>query len=228
MNKDFWKNIPKPIIGVSPMDGYTDSAFRRVCKLVNPNVITVTEFTSADGLTHGAKDYNISYGFIRQSNLFLLKYLEKTLMVSLELQSDCQDQGFAGIDLNMDVPPKKVVKSEHGIALRKTPDHAFKLIEAVSNATHLPVSVKARLGWSDATGLIEFCKGAEKAGANMICIHARTYMEPYNVPAQLELLYELKKCVSIPIIGNGGIILSRWIKQARYSGWLLYWPSKYW
>ena len=55
MNKNFWKNLSKPIIGLAPMDGYSDSAFRRVCKLVNPKLVTVTEFTSADGLTFNAQ-----------------------------------------------------------------------------------------------------------------------------------------------------------------------------
>ena len=162
MNKDFWKNIPKPIIGVSPMDGYTDSAFRRVCKLVNPNVITVTEFTSADGLTHGAKRLQHKLWFHPSEQPVFAQIFGKNINGFIRATKWCQDQGFAGIDLNMGCPSKKVVKSEHGIALRKTPDHAFKLIEAVSNATHLPVSVKTRLGWSDATGLIEFVKELKK------------------------------------------------------------------
>ena len=55
MNKEFWKNYQKPIIGLAPMDGYSDSAFRRVCKSVNPNILTFTEFTSADGISHSPK-----------------------------------------------------------------------------------------------------------------------------------------------------------------------------
>ena len=54
-DKHFWNTLPKPIIGLAPMDGYSDSAFRRVCKAVNPQIITVTEFTSADGLFHSAE-----------------------------------------------------------------------------------------------------------------------------------------------------------------------------
>ena len=53
--KSFWQTIKKPIIGVAPMDGYTDSPFRRVCKRVNPDIVTFTEFTSADGLHYKAE-----------------------------------------------------------------------------------------------------------------------------------------------------------------------------
>ena len=45
MNKSFWQDLPKPIIGLAPMDGYSDSAFRRICKEVNPNIVTVTDLT---------------------------------------------------------------------------------------------------------------------------------------------------------------------------------------
>jgi tRNA-dihydrouridine synthase len=58
--KDFWQKFPKPIIGLAPMDGYTDSAFRQVCKLVNPQIITYTEFTSTDGLVFNCKKIAIS------------------------------------------------------------------------------------------------------------------------------------------------------------------------
>jgi tRNA-dihydrouridine synthase B len=62
------------------------------------------------------------------------------------------------------------------------------------------------LGWDNADGLIEFCQGAEAAGADMICIHARTYKVPYRVPANFDPVYEMKRHVGIPILGNGGII----------------------
>jgi tRNA-dihydrouridine synthase len=105
----------------------------------------------------------------------------------------------------MGCPAKKVVKSEHGIALRRNHDLAFRLIEAVAKATNLPVSVKTRLGWSDASDLISFGLGAQNSGADMLCIHARTYQEPYGVPAVWGPLYELKKALTIPVLGNGGV-----------------------
>ena len=117
----------------------------------------------------------------------------------------CEDMGFTGIDINMGCPAKKVVRSEHGVALRKRPDLAYKLIEVVAKNTNLPVSVKTRLGWNDASDLVDFAKGAENAGADMLCIHARTYKEPYNVPAQFGPLFDAKKAINIPLIANGGI-----------------------
>lgn len=205
MNKDFWKNLPRPIVGLSPMEGYSDSAFRRVCKSVNPNLVTVTEFTSADGLHYASEKLKKKLSFHPDEQPVIAQIFGKKVETFISATKLCEDLGFSGIDINMGCPSKKVVKSEHGVALRRAPDLAFELIETVAKNTSLPVSVKTRLGWDDASDLIEFCKGAENAGADMICIHARTYKVPYKVPAQFEHLYELKKALTVPLIGNGGI-----------------------
>jgi tRNA-dihydrouridine synthase B len=205
MNKEFWKNLATPIIGLSPMEGYSDSAFRRVCKLVNPNIVTVTEFTSADGLTHNAPRLKKKLAFNPEEQPVIAQIFGKNTETFIRATKVCEDMGFTGIDINMGCPAKKVVKSEHGVALRKEPDLACKLVDAVASNTNLPVSVKTRLGWSSAEGLSEFGVALQNAGADMLCIHARTYKEPYNVPAQFKAVYELKENVSIPVIINGGI-----------------------
>jgi tRNA-dihydrouridine synthase B len=205
-DKNFWKTLPKPIIGLAPMDGYSDSAFRRVCKSVNPDIITITEFTSADGLHHNAKKLKAKLAFDPSEQPVIAQIFGKNTETFITAAKICEDMGFSGIDINMGCPAKNVVKSEHGVALRKNHDLAFSLIETLANATALPVSVKTRLGWCDSDDLIPFCIGAENAGATMICIHARTYVQPYGVEAQFEPVYEMKRHVSIPILGNGGII----------------------
>lgn len=204
--KCFWKNLPRPIIGLAPMDGYSDSAFRRVCKEINPDLITVTEFTSADGLSFNANKLKQKLWFDPSEQPVIAQIFGKNTDTFIRATKVCEDMGFSGIDINMGCPSKKVVKSEHGVALRKSPDLAYKLIESVANNTDLPVSVKTRLGWSNADDLVDFAIGAQNSGADMLCIHARTYKEPYNVPAQFQHLFKVKQAVSIPIIANGGIL----------------------
>ena len=205
MDKDFWKKIPKPIIALSPMDGYTDSAFRHICKIVNPAIIVFTEFTSADGIHHDAKKVKERFRYDQKEQQIIAQIFGKDPDSFATSAKYCEEQGFAGVDINMGCPSKKVVKSEHGIALRKHPDLAFRLVEAVVKATTLPVSVKTRLGWDSAGDLIAFGKGVENAGANLITIHGRTYSEPYSCPADFDPIYKLKEELNIPVIGNGGI-----------------------
>ncbi len=203
--KSFWANLPKPIIGLAPMEGYSDTAFRQVCKHVNPAIVTYTEFTSADGLSHGAKRLKEKLAFASSEQPIVAQIFGKHVETFIRAADVCQEMGFSGIDINMGCPAKKVVKSEHGVALRRNLDLAFQLIETLARHCTVPISVKTRLGWSDSSDLVQFGIGAQQAGADMICIHARTYKEPYNVPAHFDPVYEMKKQVSIPVLGNGGI-----------------------
>lgn len=201
-----WETYPKPIVGLSPMEGYSDSAFRQVCKKVNPSLILITEFTSADGLHHSPKKLREKLAFKPKEQPIIAQIFGNKPETFVSAAKVCEDMGFSGIDINMGCPSKRVVKSEHGVALRKNKNLAFKLIETLAKSTPLPISIKTRLGWSNAEDLIEFGQGAENAGAKMICVHARTYLEPYNVPAQFETVFELKKTLTIPVLGNGGIL----------------------
>jgi len=203
--KDFWNKHPKPIIALAPMDGYTDSPFRRMIKRINPDVVTFTEFTSAEGLSYGAKRLQQRIAFEQEEQPVFAQIFGKSPRDFTRAAKLCEKMGHSGVDINFGCPSKKVVKSEHGVAVRKKPQLAYDLVAAVADAVDLPVSVKTRLGWSDSDDLIEFGELMQKAGANLITIHGRTYSEPYGVPARFEPIYRLKEAIDIPVIGNGGI-----------------------
>ncbi len=206
MNKDFWNNLSRPIVALSPMDGYTDSAFRRVCKSVNPNIVVVTEFTSAEGLNHHAPRIVERFRFDPSEQPIIAQLFGSNVDSFVDAARWLEAKGFAGIDLNMGCPSRQVIRSEQGFALRQNHEKAFRIIDAVARSTKLPVSVKTRLGLHDADDLLEFGKGCEDAGANMLTIHGRTYDQPYGVPADFAPIYKLKRNVSIPVLGNGGIV----------------------
>ena len=107
MNKSFWQDLPKPIIGLAPMDGYSDSAFRRICKEVNPNIVTVTEFTSADGLHFSADKLKRKLQFHPSEQPVIAQIFGKNVETFVTATKVCEDMGFSGIDLNMGFPSKK-------------------------------------------------------------------------------------------------------------------------
>lgn len=205
MNKNFWKNHKKPIIALAPMDGYTDSAFRRICREINPEILVFTEFTSAEGLSHGAKRIMERFYFHPSEQPVIAQIFGSDIPSYALAAQYLEAQGFIGIDINMGCPSKKVVKSEQGVALRKNHDLAFRIIEAVAKHTKLPVSVKTRLGWKSEEDLLAFGLGAKNAGANLITIHGRTYCDSYGSPANFSPIYELKRNLTIPVLCNGGI-----------------------
>ena len=105
MNKSFWQDLPKPIIGLAPMDGYSDSAFRRICKEVNPNIVTVTEFTSADGLHFSADKLKRKLQFHPSEQPVIAQIFGKNVETFVTARR-CVKTWVSGIDLNMGCPSK--------------------------------------------------------------------------------------------------------------------------
>lgn len=205
MHKNFWHDLKKPIIALAPMDGYTDSAYRRVCKQVNPDIIVFTEFTAARQIKFRANKALRRFQYHDSEQPIVAQIFGKEVEDFVAAAQYCEAAGFSGVDINMGCPAKRVVKSEHGMGLRKNPVLAQAIVNAVTHATSLPVSVKTRLGWSNAEELLTFGKMMEDAGANLLTIHGRTYEMPYRCTADFNPIYHLRQSISIPVLGNGGI-----------------------
>ena len=99
--------------------------------------------------------------------------------VSAEAAKMVEQRGMMGVDINMGCPSKKIVHSQHGSALMKDPDNACRIIDSIRNSCGLQVSVKTRLGWKNADGLISFSQSLQSAGASLITIHGRTYSQAF-------------------------------------------------
>ncbi|MDD2745239.1 MAG: tRNA-dihydrouridine synthase family protein [Candidatus Gracilibacteria bacterium] len=208
MNKNFWNELAAqgPIVALAPMDGYCDSAFRQVNKTIAPNMIPFSEFYSADGLVH-SKDLAkrvLPHADIEKPLIIQIfgKDPEKFRQAAILIES----YGVSGIDINMGCPAKKVVKSGHGSSLMINRDTAFKIVEEMAKAVKIPISVKTRLGWENHDLLVEFCKGLENAGANLITVHGRTYKQAFTGKADFTGIYNLKQHLNIPVIANGDVM----------------------
>lgn len=208
MTKFSWESAKRPILALAPMAGYTDSAYRRLIKSIEPRVICFTEFTSVDGIIYA------SPGSLRQ--LDFNPNEEKPLVAQIfgskpehftEAAKRLEEMGVDAIDINMGCPAKKIVSNDYGSALLKNPTHAVKLVEATVKGTSLPVSVKTRVGSSCyiSKDFIPFCKDLESAGAKLLSIHGRTASQMYAGLADWEAIYEVKRNVGIPVIGNGDV-----------------------
>jgi tRNA-dihydrouridine synthase B len=201
-----WSTTQKPIVALAPMAGVTDASYRQFTKSIAQEIIVFTEFLSTDAIHFGA-----------QKTLKMLAFdpnIEKPFIVQIfgndrdHFISSCkviEEMGADGIDINMGCPAAKVVSSCHGSALIRRPDLAADLVHAACKAVSIPVSVKTRLGWDNAETLIPFCAKLQEAGAAALSIHGRTYKGKFSGEADWTPIYELKKHVSIPVIGNGDI-----------------------
>jgi tRNA-dihydrouridine synthase B len=128
---DFWHQLPRPIIGLSPMDDVTDHAYREIQAKYGQVAVTYTEFTSVEGVCHGAEKLlqDFLYGEIQRPIVGQIygttpDFFRQTAIVLCAL-------GFDGVDINMGCPAKNVAHSGAGAALIRTPDLAVQIIEAV-------------------------------------------------------------------------------------------------
>lgn len=111
------------------------------------------------------------------------------------------------IDINMGCPvPKIAIKSGGGSALLKNPELIREIVTKVALAVDVPVTVKIRSGWdSEHINAVEVAKIIEESGAKALSIHARTRAQGYSGKADWNIIKEVVKNVSIPVIGNGDV-----------------------
>ncbi|HHQ8780221.1 TPA: tRNA dihydrouridine synthase, partial [Clostridioides difficile] len=108
------------------------------------------------------------------------------------------------LDINMGCPAPKVVKNGDGSALMKNPKLAEEVLRAVVKNSKKPVTLKIRKGWDDnSVNAVEIAKIAEDCGISALAIHGRTREQFYSGKADWDIIAEIKKNLSIPVIGNG-------------------------
>lgn len=115
--------------------------------------------------------------------------------------------GSFGIDLNFGCPSKTVNRSQGGAILLREPETLYRVVQAVRQAlpAEVVVSAKMRLGYDDASLMIENAQAIESAGATELTVHARTKAQGYAPPAHWDQLAKLAEHIRLPLIANGDI-----------------------
>lgn len=215
--KDFWnKQIEKKgkLIMLAPMDWYGDSAYRQSIKRVSPHVICVSEFYSSDWLFYSKFLAWEVLPHAKSEDPLIIQIFWKTPEMFANAAKIISNSKYniAWIDVNMWCPAKKVIKSWHWSSLMINEQTAYDIVEALNQATHLPISVKTRLSFDWNQNLINFVQWLEKAWASLIQIHWRTAKQAYTWVADFTDIYELKKHVNIPVVCNWDI--------KNYTDWM--------
>lgn len=191
---------------LAPMAGVADRAFRELCVGYGATYV-VSEMISSKGVSMGdrkSKDLAYLSDAERPAAIQIFGSDPMTMAQSVERVMEFKPEI---IDINMGCPAPKIAGNGGGAALSKNPALAEKIVEAVVKASPVPVTVKIRMGWDfDNINAVEMAKRAENAGASAITVHGRTRNQMYAPPVNRDIIAQVKKEISIPVIGNGDIV----------------------
>ncbi len=127
---NFWPALPRPVIGLSPMDGVTDASFRYIIARQGKPDVTFTEFTHVHDVCRGREILleTLIYSEIERPMVAQLYGNDPDLFYPAA-HAACE-LGFDGLDINMGCPSKNVASSGSGAGLIRTPDLARAIIQA--------------------------------------------------------------------------------------------------
>jgi nifR3 family TIM-barrel protein len=189
------------------MAGMTDTAFRRLVKRHGGCGLVVTEMVSAEGLVRGI-DRTLEYA----------EYTEEERPISIQIFGGDPEKMAAAaqivegmgadiVDINMGCPVPKIAKHNAGCSLMREPEHAAKVVAAMTKAVRIPVTVKMRAGWNDEERNAPcLARMVEDAGAAAVTVHGRTAAQSYSGSADWSLVAEIADALTIPVFGSGDCI----------------------
>lgn len=202
---------------LAPMAGYTDFAFRAICRDFGVD-LTVTEMVSSKALVMGnalSRRMLFRESCDRPAFCQIFGHEPSVMADSVRLP---EVAAYDGVDINMGCPVRKIVSGGDGSALLENPRLAAQCIFAVKTALKdKPLSVKFRLGVSDGAGAVDFAKTCADAGADIITVHFRTRKQMYSGSADFSLLPQIAR-VGIPVIANGDVATHRQCLQLLDMG----------
>lgn len=192
---------------LAPMAGAGDRAFRESCALFGADAFC-TEMISAKAVHFGDRKTALLADTGERERPISIQLFGSDPDILAEAAASLGDPSRVdGIDLNFGCPVPKIVGNGEGSALMKDPPLIDAIVRAVVSASRLPVSVKIRAGWDEnSMNAVQVAELCEKAGARRIAVHGRCRSEFYREgTVRLSVIRDVKKAVSIPVIGNGDV-----------------------
>lgn len=195
-----------PIL-LAPMEDVSDPPFRALCKKQGCDLL-YTEFISVEGLirdaTKSLQKLDI-YPEERPIGIQIFGGELESMMKALPIVEEAKPEI---LDINYGCPVHNVVCKDAGAGILKDIPKMISLTKAIVENTHLPVTVKTRLGWDhNSIQIHDVVKRLQDVGIKAISIHARTRSQMYKGEADWSYIAAIKNdpSIFIPVFGNGDI-----------------------
>lgn len=192
---------------LAPMAGVTDFAMRRIAERLGASV-TVSEMIAGAGVQRGdsetARRLRV-FPMARGAGAPRVVQIAARDVEGIVVAARCAEAAGADwVDINMGCPCKRVTGGLAGAALMRDLDQAVRLIAAARAAVAIPVSVKMRLGWDDASrNAPELARRAEAEGVALLTVHGRTRQQFYTGRADWAAIAGVVSAVRLPVVANG-------------------------
>ena len=192
---------------LAPMEDVSDPPFRRLCKMHGADIL-YSEFISSEGLIRDAiksRQKLDIFDYERPVGIQIFGGDEEAMALSAKIVATVNPDL---VDINFGCPVKKVVSKGAGAGVLKDIDLMVRLTKSVVNSTHLPVTVKTRLGWDEQSiNIEEVAERLQDVGISALTIHARTRSQMYKGHSDWSYIAKVKNNprIHIPIFGNGDI-----------------------
>ncbi len=196
----------RPNIVLAPMAGVTDSVFRRLMRSLGGLGLVTTEMTNAASVSPKAMKRHRLLDYLPQERPLAMQLSGNDPALVADAARQCEALGADIIDINCGCPSPKVTGGGHGSALLRDLPKMGRLLEAVRGAVSIPVTLKFRAGWDDESlNYLDTARLAEATGMSAIALHPRTKSQGYAGSADWSRIAEVKRAVSIPVVGSGDV-----------------------